>query len=123
MLFIIRGLPGSGKTTLAKSMRVTVHIEADQWFDNSDREWTPENAVFAHAWCKAEVARFLESDPSVTVIVANTFIRRNHVREYQDLATAFGHKTCVITCRGRWKSVHNVPAETVERMAQNFEEL
>lgn len=104
-------------------MHCTVHIEADQWFDNGGRVWTQENAKHAHKWCREEVTRFLQSDPSITVIVANTFIRRGAVREYQDIATALGHKTCVITCRGRWESVHNVPLETIERMWQNWEEL
>lgn len=122
MLFLIRGLPGSGKTTLAKSMKCTAHIEADQWFESNPKIfWTKTAAEAAHKWCRDSVRHFLEC-PQATVVVANTFIRKSHVREYQELARALGHKTCVITCRGTWKSVHNVPQETLERMKQNWED-
>jgi len=37
-LFLLRGLPGAGKSTLAKSIG-PINIEADQYFIDSDGEY------------------------------------------------------------------------------------
>ena len=32
-LYLVRGVPGSGKTTFAKSLGIRHNYEADMWFD------------------------------------------------------------------------------------------
>ena len=53
MLIIIRGLPGSGKTTLAKSFEGYQHFESDKCFMVGDKyEFDPTELSTAHAFCQ-----------------------------------------------------------------------
>lgn len=48
-LFLIRGVPGSGKTTYAKTLGITDHYEADIWFENNGG-YDPARIKLAHEW-------------------------------------------------------------------------
>ena len=60
-LVIIRGIPGSGKSTHASGLikayqsegRTTAHFEADMFFTHEDGSyhWNPKQIGFAHQWC------------------------------------------------------------------------
>ena len=52
VLFIVRGLPGSGKTTLAKSLG-SVHFEADMYFmEGNEYKFDITKIKKAHEWCQ-----------------------------------------------------------------------
>lgn len=56
-LVLIRGLPGTGKTTLAKGYvaKGYRHFEADHFFmQNGQHRFDKERLSEAHAWCLAE---------------------------------------------------------------------
>ena len=124
-LVLIRGLPGSGKSTLARSLAKQhggVHFEADMFFD------TPSGYRFdaamlreAHAWCLHETAKALKKDDAF-VIVANTFTRHWEMIEYQGEAASSGAVVWEIITKGAWENIHGVPAETIERMRQRWED-
>jgi tRNA uridine 5-carbamoylmethylation protein Kti12 len=52
ILYIVRGIPGSGKTTFAKSLNCPV-FEADMFFVNSQGIYNFDYTKIkdAHAWC------------------------------------------------------------------------
>jgi predicted kinase len=121
-LIIIRGLPGSGKTTLAQTISL-VHYEADQFFmqANGVYEYDKEKIKDAHEWCqkKTEYAmRHLVSP----IVVSNTFVKRWEMQPYLDLATSYGYEVFEITMSGPlYPNVHGVPDEVIERMRTNWE--
>lgn len=129
MFFIIRGLPGSGKSTTAKMLynrTDTFHFEADMFFVNTHGEYKFDGSKIsdAHEWCYNQTEKALEISTridSVNVIVSNTFTRKKELRPYFELAKKYNIKPQVITCQGDFGNVHSVPQETIVHMKQRFD--
>lgn len=124
-LTIIRGLPGSGKTTLAHQIALAsgaVVIEADQYFTRKNGEYVFNalDLASAHNWCFDTAANNLCKGNSV--IVSNTFTRKWEYERYLDLAEDLKIKTVLLVCKSSFKSVHNVPQDQLERMAARWED-
>lgn len=129
-LILIRGLPGSGKTTLAHKIINDssiynlnfVHIEADMYFVNDgvytfDREKIHQ----AHAWCRETARILLENGQNV--IVSNTFTTLKEIKPYLDLVKD-KEDLRIIHCDGKnYGSIHNVPDETIQKMKDRFEKV
>ena len=121
-LILVRGLPGSGKSTLATKLARGfghVHLEADQFFMRDGvYEFRVEDLGAAHMWCQNETRRLLEA--GMTAVVSNTFTTLKELRPYFDIAAEFGIVPQVIVCQNQYGSIHNVPAETLQRMRQRW---
>ena len=119
-LVLIRGLPGSGKSTMAQEMVANgfVHFEADMYF-TVDGVYAYDSARIqdAHAWCQRMTRQALQEGRRV--VVSNTFTRLQELKPYQGMV----NEIRVVEARGRWQNTHGVPAEMVERMAQRWERL
>lgn len=120
-LTIIRGLPGSGKTTLAKTMTDAVHVEADMYFVNNEGvyQFDPSRLAQAHDWCHHKCA--LELEKGNNVVVSNTFTRLWEFKPYIEMAKKLNCDYEVIECKGNWENVHGVPQYAIERMKQRWE--
>lgn len=121
MLILIRGLPGSGKSTLAKQLvrhSRNKHFEADQYFvdEHGVYRFIPSELKAAHGWCMDAAERALFHDPSITVVVSNTFSREWEVVPYVQIAKATGHDCYVAECNGHHQSIHGVPHDAIDRM-------
>lgn len=117
-LLLVRGLPGSGKTSMAKSLQGFVHLEADQFFErDGEFEFDRSKLAEAHAWCLQQTKE--ELDAGRSVVVSNTFTRNVEMLPYFQL----GYPTIVMEATGQWKSVHGVPDDVVELMRQKWEKL
>jgi hypothetical protein len=53
--------------------------------------------------------------------VSNTFTTKKELQPYFDIAKEYGIIPTVILCQNSFGSVHNVPEETLKRMADRFE--
>lgn len=123
VLVIVRGLPGSGKSTIAKSMALYEHYEADMFFTDSDGTYKYDRQLIgrAHEWCQRETFKALANGKRV--VVSNTFTRLSEMQPYLDMAKTFGIEPVIIEAAGNWQSVHNVPAESIDRMRQRWEQI
>jgi tRNA uridine 5-carbamoylmethylation protein Kti12 len=121
-LIIIRGIPGSGKTTLAKTLSPGHYHEADQYMVNADGNYRfdPRRLSEVHQKCQEAVRRDLNAKVEI-VVVSNTFTRHSEYAPYLKMAAENGYTVEVIVADGAYKNVHGVPAATVEAMRQRFE--
>ena len=126
-LILSRGLPGAGKSTLAKLLvgdKSYCHKEADMFF--VDREgnykFEPSKIKDAHAWCKEETEFLLRLEHS-PVVVSNTFTQEWEMDAYFELAEEFGYQvfSLVVENRHGGMNVHGCPEDKIEQMRNRFE--
>lgn len=122
-LHIIRGLPGSGKTTFAAKLGC-MWFEADDWFTDYEGEYRfePTEVHSAHQYCRLVTEYEMRNDISVELAVANTFTTIEEMEPYFKLAQKYGWQVKVWRMNGDFGSVHNVPDETINRMKHRFQD-
>lgn len=122
-LFLLRGLPGAGKSTLAKSIGGS-HVEADMYFLNEqgDYNFDPAKLKDAHNWCR-ETAETAMKRGADKVIVSNTFTMEWEMDAYYELAEKYSFTvfSLIVENRHGGKNVHDCPEEKVEMMKKRFE--
>lgn len=119
-LVLIRGLPGSGKSTIAQQMgeQGYIHIESDMYFLVKGKYvFNPLKTDDAHKWCQKEVRVALKLGRKV--VVSNTFVRLKEMQPYLLMTS----KVEIIHAKGCWANIHGVSAAAIERMAEQWEVL
>ncbi|ENK2107848.1 ATP-binding protein [Vibrio alginolyticus] len=121
-LTLVRGLPGSGKSTYAKTLDAIL-VEADQFFidKNDNYQYGPALIKTAHAWCQLETKRLLRA--GFDVVVANTFVKNWEMSFYKSLADEVNISFEVIEINGKYQNIHGVPNAVIARMRKQFEKL
>ncbi len=121
-LYLLRGLPGSGKTTLAKNIG-GVHYEADQYFEKyADVHFDGYQLQNSHDYCRENVIGAMElGEPSI--IVSNTLTKKNEVDEYVALGEKYGYRvfSLVVENRHGGKNIHEVGEKTLAKMKNRFD--
>ena len=117
-IVLIRGLPGSGKSTIAKDMLGYVHFEADMYLlIDGVYVYDPSKVRNAHDWCVESAKEALQKGQNV--VVSNTFITLWELQRYVDLNFPFR----IIELKTMWPNIHGVPLKIIERMSRGWQEL
>jgi len=131
LLVLLRGLPGSGKSSFAKHMWSDFVIcEADQFFYDSDGNYNfdPSKLKDAHKYCRDKVETFMSDNEKNSqfypeIVVSNTFTREWEMDEYFKLAKKYNYQVVSLIVENRHgnKNVHGVPDSKIEEMRNRFE--
>ena len=123
VLYIVRGIPGSGKTTLANQLTANV-FEADHYFYDNDGNYNfiPSEIREAHKECQQFVRYAMESGIK-KIAVSNTFTQEWEMKPYFELAETHGYKvfSIIIENRHGGTNEHGVPDEVLTKMRERFE--
>ena len=124
-LVLIRGIPGSGKSTIAKTHFVPKgyrHYEADMYFEiGGVYRFNPEKVQNAHGWCQKMTQDSLLM--GMNVVVTNTFVRLWELEGYLHIANKLNAAVRIIQATGCWNNVHGVSDDIITRMKENWETI
>jgi predicted kinase len=127
VLIILRGCPGSGKSTVAEILAVLGDLDKvitapiccadDYHMVDGEYKWDPKNIGAAHKACKDKCEKAL-SEGVERVIVANTNTSEKEINPYIKLAEKYGYMVFSLVVENRHGGVneHGVPEETLIRM-------
>lgn len=120
-LVLVRGLPGSGKSTIAKNLIGWYHhLETDMfWMLNGEYVFDASRLGEAHTWCQNQTRELMTK--GFSPVVSNTFTTKKELKPYFDIAKEFDIVPTIILCQSQWGNIHNVPEETLKRMEARFE--
>jgi predicted kinase len=122
-LILLRGLPGSGKSTVAKMFPDARNFEADMYFIAPDGTYTfdPSRIKDAHEWCRRNVENTMSFGKDV--VVSNTFTQEWEMEAYYELAEKYEYQvvSLIVENRHGGKNIHGVPDDKLEIMKNRFE--
>ncbi len=121
-LILLRGLPGSGKSSLAKSFG-GMHIEADMFFMKDGKyKFDPTMLKHAHNWCHDVVENWMDEGEEL-IVVSNTFTTEWEMDYYFTMAKLKGYMVHSVIVENRHGGVneHGVPADKLEQMKNRFQ--
>ena len=121
-LIILRGLPGSGKSTVSQMFSGTFYrYEADDWmYEYGEYRFHPSKLAECHRLCQEHTRQALLEGESV--IVSNTSTTEKEVATYAAIAEECGAQfiSLIVETRHDGKNIHNVPEEKLQQMKQRF---
>lgn len=138
MLVIMRGLPGSGKSFLAKKMAETYTYESKAIFStdnyfmvNGKYIFNPDLLGIFHKKNLKAVSEYLKATVPgyATAIVDNTNTTWKEIKPYCQVARETNHSICFVEPDTPWKydldelvkrNSHGVPRESIARMLERF---
>lgn len=131
-LILLRGLPGSGKSTTAELLGAGgsgyAHFEADMYFmEDGEYKFDPSKIKDAHKWCQNSVEQAMllnyTAGHNDTIIVSNTFTQEWEMEPYYKLAEPWGYRVYSIIVENRHGgvNVHGVPEDKLQAMKDRFE--
>jgi predicted kinase len=125
-LILLRGLPGSGKTTLASVLSeggTYPVFSVDDYFtdENGHYEFRFQENHLAYKQCEEGVRTAMQQG-APKIILHNTFTMEWEMEPYFKLAAEFGYRLHVLTVENRHgsKNVHDISEEHIERMRAKY---
>ncbi len=128
-LYLLRGIPGAGKSTLAKQLGDS-HFETDTFFMvDGEYKFDPTKLRKAHEWCQSQIELAMINNhvtaglDNSDIVVSNTFTQAWEMDAYYELANQYGYRVFSIIVENRHGGVnqHNVPEDKLQMMKERFE--
>jgi len=109
-IYILRGLPGSGKTTISKRLTPDRTCEADQLQSRRNNFLKTKKCI---------EALIQESDEDLSVLYV--FDKISEVQDIINFAKTRGFSYVVMDVYSEYKNTHNVKEDLIEHMKEIFE--
>jgi len=129
-LILLRGLPGSGKSSLGDIILRNPNsnssdvLSADNFFidDKGVYNFDGSKLKQAHNDCQQKCAERMKLEIS-RIVVANTFTEEWEMETYYEMANRYKYRVHSIIVENRHgnTNIHNVPSEKIEQMKNRFE--
>lgn len=131
-LIILRGLPGSGKSDIAKKLvgNGIIHSTDSYLTKNGRYEFDQENIAKYHHYNLMSSIRSMKKGIS-PIIIDNTNIVALHCLNYVEQGKMYGYEIVIIEPEAPWafdveelvkRNSHDVPRDTIIDMLQKYEE-
>lgn len=120
-LILVRGLPGSGKSTYAKALGI-FHVEADM-FCMVDGEYVFDATKHKENHRTCATMAYLCLSSGADCVVSNTFTQKWELEPYLKMGNALGVEVEIIRLQGSFGSIHNVPIDVINLMQNRFEDV
>lgn len=121
-LTLIRGIPGTGKSTYARKHYRCLHLEADMFWERDETyQFDKERLTEAHKWLQSTVEAVMLL--GLDLVVTGTFHKFEYLEPYLQMAEQFGYTTETITLYTQYGNTHGVPPEQLEKFASEWEVL
>ena len=122
-LILVRGVSGSGKSTIAPMFENAVLVSTDDFFLDEYGEYIfdANSLVINHQFCQLAVRMMMQDDEKL-IVVHNTFTADWEMDAYFDLAKKYGYTvhTIIVENRHGSENVHDVPQDVVKAQKERF---
>lgn len=140
-VYILRGLPGSGKSTLTakifwdhyntEGQFVKTFSTDDYWIrPDGYYDWRGDRVKEAHQWNLNRFIDFVDTHNPAIAIVDNTNTTLKELLPYVDYGVAMGAEIKIVEPETWWKfdveecakrNTHRVPQDSIQRMLDRWE--
>lgn len=131
-MFIMRGLPGSGKSFLAKTIskenNAKIFSTDDFFMMDGKYNWNPGKLPAAHQWNQKRVED--EAISGFNMVIDNTNLSKRDIKPYAEIAAKYGYEMEFVESNSSWaldpeelaqKNSHGVPLDTIKKMIGRFD--
>ncbi len=134
-IFIMRGLPGSGKSVISEVLK-KIHensavLSSDDFFVDTktgEHNFDKERIKEAHEWNFERFKKAIESEIP-NIVIDNSNVKKYHYHHYLDYGQRHNYLVSVVTIPHNdvsdkeltERNIHSVSRETVRRMRKEFE--
>ena len=135
-MFIMRGLPGSGKSTIKSQIvekyQNAVACSADDYFiSRGSYQYNPRQVQMAHEQCQAKAKVACQSGANV-IVIDNTNLQLWQMKLYTDLAGKFNYVVVVVIPTTWWsfnaaelarRNKHGLTRGNIEDKLRNYQDV
>ncbi len=132
VMYIMRGLPGSGKSTQARALagaNGVIYSTDDFFMEGNDYKFDPSKIVANHGKNQERAKKACEEGIS-PIVIDNTNTQKWEARSYVQFAKENGYTVKFVEATSAWsrdpeelakRNLHGVPREGIENMLKRYE--